>query len=191
MFHSSEFLLSIYGFTLSNASNHYLQKKKIVVKISIIVVLSAVVLSCKTTTYYISRHGEKAGGGGSDPSLTPEGERQAAALGDYLKGKNIGAVYSTNYLRTKATAKPTADEHHLPVRLYGATASGALVDSLKAANKKNVLIVGHSNTVDDLVNRFVGTNAVTDLPDSEYGTLFVVRKKKGGYSFEKVKVERR
>lgn len=158
-------------------------------KLFILFVLSVALSSCKTTTYYISRHGEKAGGNSSDPPLTSEGERQAAALGDYLKSKSIGAVYSTDYLRTKATAKPTADEYNLAVHIYGATASAILVDSLKAANKKNVLIVGHSNTVDDLVNRFVGTNAVTDLPDNEYGSLFIVRKKKSGYRLEKVKVE--
>lgn len=151
----------------------------------LIVLLCLSVLSCKTTTYYISRHAEKANAT-TDPPLTATGEGQAIALRDCLKGKKISAVYSTNFLRTKATAKPTADFYNLGVNIYNPAQGTALVDSLKANNSRNVLIVGHSNTVDDVVNRFVGTNAVSDLSDSEYGSLFIVRKKGSGYRFEKV-----
>lgn len=122
----------------------------------------------------------------SDPPLTADGERQAQALRNYLKGKKIGAVYSTNYVRTKATAKPAADAYNLPVNIYNVASSAALVDSLKAHNKKNALLIGHSNTVDDLVNRFVEGAAVTDLPDNEYGSLFIVKKKRSGYRFKKL-----
>lgn len=166
------------------------QKIKIVVKLFVYCLAAVCLLSCKTTTYYISRHAEKAGGMSGDPPLTPQGEQQAIALRDYLAGKKIGAIYSTAYLRTKATAGPTADAYSLPVNNYSATAPNVLVDSLKANNKRNVLIIGHSNTVDDLVNRFVGTVAVSDLPDSEYGSLFIVRKKGSSYRFEKNKVIR-
>lgn len=146
-------------------------------------------LSCKTTTYYISRHMEKGGTTmTADPPLTAQGEAQAIALRDYLKGKKIAAVYSTNFIRTKSTAQPTATQYNLPVNIYTASGGNALVDSLKVSNTRNVLIVGHSNTVDDLVNRFLGTSTVTDLPDSEYGSLFIVKKKGSGYRFEKVKV---
>lgn len=164
------------------------QKIKIVIRSFLFLLLVCALLSCRPTVYYISRHAEKASTPPNDPPLTAEGEKQALALRDYLKGKKIGAVYSTNYLRTKATAKPTANEYGLPVTVYNVTAAAELVDSLKAGNKTNVLIVGHSNTVDDIVNRFVGTNAVTDLPDNEYGSLFIVEKKGNGYRYKKVSV---
>lgn len=144
--------------------------------------------ACKTTTYYISRHAEKAGTMATDPPLTPEGEKAALDLRNYVKGKKLVAVYSSNYVRTKATARPAADEHKVPVSVYNAQQSVALVDSLKAVNKGNVLIVGHSNTVDDVVNRFVGTNVVSDLPETEYGSLFIVKKKGSGYAFQKISV---
>lgn len=152
----------------------------------LIAVVAISLSACTTTTYYISRHAEKAGGMSADPSLTTTGEQQAEALRSFLRDKKIGAVYSTNYLRTKATAQPAAADANMPVRLYNPAGGVALVDSLKSANRKNVLIVGHSNTVDDLVNRFVGSNTYSDLPDSEYGSLFVVKKQGDNYKAEKI-----
>ena len=145
-------------------------------------------VSCTTTTYYISRHAERAGTMSNDPQLTPEGEKQALDLRDYLRGKNIKGVYSTNFARTRATAKPTSDLYNVPVNIYYPAQGTNLVDSLKATNKNNILIVGHSNTVDDLVNRLTGTNSMTDLPETEYGSLFIVKKKGSSYSYEKIKV---
>jgi broad specificity phosphatase PhoE len=144
--------------------------------------------SCGTTTYYISRHAERAGGMGNDPQLTPEGEKQALDLKDYLKDKNIKGVYSTNFNRTKATARPTSEHFTLPVNIYNPQQANGMLDSLKANNKNNILIVGHSNTVDDIVNRLMGASTMTDLPETEYGSLFIVRKKGSNYSFEKIKV---
>lgn len=146
--------------------------------------------SCKTTTYYISRHAEKAGGMSSDSPLTPFGEKEAKDLQAYLKDKKIGAVYSTNFIRTRSTAQPTSDFFALPVTLYNPAKSAALADSLKAHNSRNVLIVGHSNTVDDLVNEFMGSHVMNDLQETEYGSLFIVQKKRGRYSFQKIAVPR-
>ncbi|HEY0039475.1 MAG TPA: histidine phosphatase family protein [Flavisolibacter sp.] len=142
--------------------------------------------SCKTTTYYISRHAERAGNMSNDPQLTAEGEKQALDLRDHLRGKSIKGIYSTNFARTKSTARPTSELYNLPVNIY--SQANTLIDSLKAVNKNNILILGHSNTVDDLVNRLTGTNTMTDLGDTEYGNLFIVRKKGSTYTFERIKV---
>jgi 2,3-bisphosphoglycerate-dependent phosphoglycerate mutase len=144
--------------------------------------------SCKSTTYYISRHAERAGTMSSDPQLTPEGEKQALDLRNYLRGKSINGIYSTNFARTKATAKPTSELFNVPVNLYNPAQANNIIDSLKSTNKNNILIVGHSNTVDDIVNRFTGSNTMTDLPETEYGSLFIVKKKGSSYTFEKIKV---
>ena len=63
----------------------------------------------------------------------------------------------------------------------------ALITRLKEF-KDNVVVVGHSNTVDDLVNKLTGRMDVPgDLPDSEYDNLFIVTKKGKKWLFERKK----
>jgi len=144
-------------------------------------------LSCKTTTYYVVRHAEKETATMSgDVPLSAAGKQRAEALKDMLLDKHIQTIYSTNYLRTKSTAQPLADALHVPVKLYNPADTG-FVPRLKNANSGNVLIVGHSNTVDDIVNQLEGQKVIPgDLPESEYGDLFIVKRKGNKYSFEKM-----
>jgi hypothetical protein len=45
--------------------------------------------------------------------------------------------------------------------------------------------VGHSNTVDDIVNKLCGEIKVpADLPDTEYDNLYIITKKGNRYKFE-------
>ena len=147
-------------------------------------------VSCKTTTFYIVRHGEREQGATmlSDPPLSAEGEKQALDLKIFLQNKNIKAVYSTNYARTIATAEPTRQFFGLTLKVYDPHKTDELVRELKAVSDGNVLVVGHSNTVDDVVNGLLGENKMSDLADTEYGNVFIVKKKGNSYSFERMKV---
>ena len=147
-------------------------------------------LSCKSTTYYIVRHAEKEQGTTmlSDPPLSTEGEKQAGDLQHFLQNKNIKAVYSTNYARTIATAEPTRKYFGVNLKIYDAQKPEQLVEELKKISDGNVLVVGHSNTVDDVVNGLMGESKMTDLPDTEYGNVFIVKRKGNSYSFEKIKL---
>ena len=147
-------------------------------------------LSCKSTTYFIVRHAEKEGGSTmmSDPPLSAEGGKQAADLKAYLQNKNIKTIYSTNYARTIATAEPLRIALGLTLKTYDPRKNEQLVEELKKISDGNVLVVGHSNTVDDVVNGLLGTTQMTDLADTEYGNAFIVKKKGNTYSFERVKV---
>ena len=148
--------------------------------------------SCKTTTYYVARHAEKEGGGtmamAADPPLSAEGQKQALDLKNFLTNKNIKTIYSTNYARTIATAEPTRLLYGVTLKTYDPRKNDQLIQELKAISDGNVLVVGHSNTVDDIVNGLMGISKLTDLPDTEYGSLFIVKKRGNKISFEKVKV---
>ena len=148
--------------------------------------------SCKATTYYIVRHAEKEGGNTmamtADPPLSAEGQKQAMDLKNFLTNKNIKTIYSTNYARTLATAEPTRQLYGVTVKIYDPRKQDRLVEELKKISDGNVLVVGHSNTVDDVVNGLMGTSQMTDLPETEYGSMFIVKKKGSSYSFEKIKV---
>jgi len=143
-------------------------------------------LSCKTTSYYVVRHAERESSNTmtSDVPLSEAGKQRALALRDLLQREGVKHIFSTNYLRTKSTAQPLADAIHLPVEIYDPRDTG-FVSRIKML-KGNILIVGHSNTVDDLVNGLGGEMLVSgDLPESEYGDLFIVRKKGKRLQFEK------
>lgn len=143
-------------------------------------------LSCRSTSYFVVRHAEKETATmSSDVPLSAEGKQRAEALKEVLLHKNIQSIYSTNYIRTKATAQPLAEAENITIQTYDPADTG-FVSRIKNTHTGNVLIVGHSNTVDDIVNQFMGAKIIAgDLPDTQYGDLFVVKKKGKKYRFEK------
>ncbi len=71
---------------------------------------------------YFARHGDKASGDyfspllrHQDEPLTEEGIRKAKALGEYFAGREIGAVYASQYLRAGQTAQYVAERKGLEV----------------------------------------------------------------------------
>lgn len=54
-----------------------------------------------------------------DPGLTPEGRRQAAMLGDWVKGEPVEAIYASPTRRTRETAAPLAQALGLEPTLDG------------------------------------------------------------------------
>ena len=124
----------------------------------IFIVIAVLFSSCATTTsYYIVRHAEKDAGTTMTPGtvktndvpLSEQGAKRAEALGRQLQGKKIKRIYSTNTIRTKSTAEPLSKLIGVPISVYNAVDSGFL--QLLQNSKENLLVVGHSNTVDDLV----------------------------------------
>lgn len=151
-----------------------------------------VLFSCKNTTYFVVRHAEKESSGTmmmqSDPPLSAEGEKQAEDLKIFLQNKQIKTIYSTNYARTVATAEPIRQHLGVNIRTYDPRQNDKLVEELKKISDGNVLVVGHSNTVDDVVNGLLGNNGMRDLADNEYGNVFIVKRKGNTYSLVQVKV---
>jgi broad specificity phosphatase PhoE len=145
----------------------------------IILIFAVFLISCKTTKYFIVRHAEKETTNTmtSDVPLSEAGKQRALALKDLLRNEKLSQIYSTNYIRTKTTAQPLADALALAIQTYNPSDS-AFVKRMRSIPNANILIVGHSNTVDDLVNNISGERLIAgDLPDTQYGDLFIIRKK--------------
>jgi len=145
--------------------------------------------SC-SQTFYIVRHAEKESANSSgammsnDPGLSDEGKHRAEALKETLKGKKIRHIFSTNTIRTRSTAEPLRALLNLTTETYQPIPDQIFIDRLLSL-KKNVLLVGHSNTVDDVVNKLCGAIKIpADLPDTAYDNLFVIRKKGKRLVFE-------
>ncbi len=142
----------------------------------LLMLLAVLVFTGCSTEYYIVRHAEKAATPASDPLLSPEGIQRAAALRTLLKKKSIKQIFSTPTQRTMLTARPISEALGIPVQSYGPVPDATFIQKIKA-DKKNTLIVGHSNTVDDLVNGLIGANALQDLPESVYSKMYVVKQR--------------
>ena len=150
--------------------------------------------SCGSVKYYIVRHAEKeipsAGTTMStpnDPPLSATGRVRAIELREELKDKGIMYIYSTNTTRTISTAQPLNElRGATKIELYNTKDSlDQFIQMLKEIKKGNSLVVGHSNTVDDIVNKLCGEIKIPkDLPDSEYDNLYIVTKKGKRMKFE-------
>src|SRR5258705_13974818 len=111
--------------------------------------------ACSSPRYFIVRHAEKAilqrdsaGMMSNNPPLSEAGKVRSFVLRDELAHKKIRHIYSTNTLRTTSTAEPLSNSKGLPMKFYSNV--DTLVNLFRSF-KGNVLIVGHSNTVDDIV----------------------------------------
>lgn len=156
----------------------------------VFVLVAILFSSCTTTTYYVVRHAEKDAGTTmtattvktSDVPLSVEGEQRAEALKKMLTNKSVSQIWSTNTIRTRATAQPYANNVRKEISLYSNDSLQHYISIWKDLSSGSILIVGHSNTVDDIVNALKGEKVLQDLPDSQYGDLFVIQKKKGPFN---------
>ena len=122
-------------------------------------------------TIYVMRHLQKAAG--DDPPLTAEGTNNANLVADQLGKAGIEAVFATATRRATQTGEPLAKRVGTTVTPYDPRNVPALVESVKAV-PGNVLVVGHSNTVPDLVAAFGGQKPAP-LTEADYGTIYVVK----------------
>lgn len=122
-------------------------------------------------TVYVVRHLQKATG--DNPSLTAEGAAGAQRIAELLAAKGVTAVFATATLRAEETAAPLAKRLGISVTHYDPKNPGGLAAQL-ASVKGAALVVGHSNTVPDLVAAFGGTRPAP-LTEQDYGTIYVVR----------------
>jgi broad specificity phosphatase PhoE len=121
---------------------------------------------------FIVRHAEKASTGGKDPDLSVEGQKRAAALAQILKDSQITSVFVTEFKGAQETAAPTARAAHVSPAVIPANDIGALVEKLRALNG-NALVVGHGNTIPDLL-KALGIATSVSIPEDDYTEIFVV-----------------
>lgn len=131
----------------------------------------------ETTTYYLIRHAEKNMKNPKDtnPSLSEEGRQRALDWVQAFKDIELDEIYSTQFKRTQETVTPVAVAKHLKIKPYGGE-NPPLQEMLKTATGKNILIVGHSNTVSEIANTIIGEEKFTPLSDDTYDLLFILVK---------------
>ena len=129
------------------------------------------------------RHAERADGGPiagqmtppsqQDPPLSGAGTQRAARLATMFADAGIKAIFATEFRRTQETAAPLAAKLGLKVQSMIAKDHPALVKRLQSVHANDiVLIVGHSNTIPQVI-RLLGGPAVT-IADDDYDSIFVL-----------------
>ncbi|WP_229411241.1 MULTISPECIES: histidine phosphatase family protein [unclassified Massilia] len=127
--------------------------------------------AAEPATIYLVRHAEKMAGG-KDPDLTPQGRLRAQHIAAILRRAGITAIFSTPTARTRQTAAPLAAQTGLGVQIYDPHAPKALVEKVRALNGA-VVVVGHSNTLPELVSLFGGAPG-SEIGDDEFDRLYLL-----------------
>lgn len=158
--------------------------KNFILLLVFIFILGACSSPNQPKTIYIVRHAEKQLVG-NDPELAYAGGVRAQKLAQILENQTIEHVFSTDYRRTRATVEPTATAAAVEIQSYDPKNHDALVEQLRKL-EGNVLVVGHSNTVSQLANYFVGDGEkFADLTDLEYEFIYVVTLESNSSSVER------
>jgi broad specificity phosphatase PhoE len=139
-----------------------------------------------TTTVIVLRHAEKALGTIEDPPLSPEGEQRSERLallfGERTGAGHLDAIYVTNTRRTQQTAAPLAARLHLtPVVMPIADVAATASRLLREHRGGTVLVLGHSNTLPELVRELSGKQ-IEPIPDDDYGEIYVLSVPRFGHS---------
>ncbi len=157
------------------------------------------------TTVLVVRHAEKADAPPPppppNPPLTMAGQARAQALVNVAGDAGVAAIYATEWCRTAQTAHPLAEHLGLSINVQqnmilddalaecdppinvlvnGLAAeidtAAELVDLVLTQHRGGVVfIVGHSNTVPQIVEE-LGATPIAPIDEDEYDNLFIVTK---------------
>ena len=139
----------------------------------------------KVTTVFLIRHAEKLTTPPGDPSLTASGKARAESLTRILSKAGIKAIFTSQFQRTKETARPLAQALRItptvvPIQVDPSDPNKVtdqsikdLVDRINQHSGEAVLVVGHTNTIPAVI-RTLGGDAIATIPETEFDNLFVV-----------------
>lgn len=149
-------------------------------------------LAAGPTTVILVRHAERAAEPAGDPGLTPAGEQRAQALAAALKDAGVGAIVTTQFQRTRLTAKPLAEALGVGAEVIearGAMHPQEVARAVLARHAgKTVVVVGHSNTV-PAIAAALGAPSPDAITDATYDNLFIVTVPAGGGTATIVKAQ--
>ena len=131
---------------------------------------------------YVTRHYDTPAGE-TDPDLTPPGKARAEKLNAWFYGRTLKAIFVSDFKRTRQTAAPLAASLGVTPETYDPRDTPAIVARAKAPGGP-VLIVGHRNTLPEIVAR-LGRKRPGDLKHEDFGDLWTIE----GGATEHMKIE--
>lgn len=137
------------------------------------------------TTVFLIRHAERADEPRQDPPLTEKGTARSQDLARLLSAAGIKAIYTSQYARTKLTAEPLAKQLGITPtalslklnpsnpRQIAEESTKETVDKILSHGGGSVLVVGHSNSIPDVI-KMLGADAAPTIDEKKFDDLFVV-----------------
>ena len=150
-------------------------------------------------TVILVRHAEPALQPPDDPGLSPAGAKRAQDLAAALRDAGVTSILTSLFRRTRETAQPLARQLGIapdaaPIlldrgRITPETLAGH-VRTLAAGVQRRpggvILIVGHSNTIPDLIFALGGPR-LADICEPVFDNLFVLTPAGGKWSFTRAR----
>ena len=132
-----------------------------------------------TTTIIFVRHAEQTSHDEADPSLSDKGRVRVAELTRQLADADvvagIAAIYTTSYNRPIETAEPLSEQLDLPISIYDANDTETVLDEILKNHKgKIILVVGHSNTVPELIANLGASKKVPPIERNEFDNIYII-----------------
>jgi len=153
-------LLGLFLFTLAN-NNLFAQHRKL--------------------TVILLRHAEKDISEGADtanPELSAAGNLRAQKLVEIINKYQPDAIYSSNYIRTRATVRPLARTRRMMTQIYDPRNLNQMRDLIVSGKIKRIVVVGHSNTTPALANLLIKQDKYKNLAESEYDKIWIIKIKR-------------
>lgn len=136
-------------------------------------------ISSTETVCILLRHAEKENVG-TDPDLTSAGKLRAEELKRLLGNVHVDNIYTTAYNRTRQTAIPLAESKGIVIKEYAPAATFAatqlFINNILAQNQgKVVVIVGHSNTVPEMVKVLSNNTLNVTISETQFDNIFITK----------------
>ena len=139
----------------------------------------------KPTTVFLVRHAEKEEVPKQDPPLKKEGVLRSQELARLLGSAGVKIIITSQFARTKQTAEAFASKAGLTVtsislksnptnpRLIAEESTAEVVNKILERPGENVLLVGHSNSLPDVI-KMLGGDVVPTIDERKFNDLFIV-----------------
>jgi broad specificity phosphatase PhoE len=132
----------------------------------------------RNLTVILVRHAEKDVSPTADkqnPELTADGKTRAEKLVKTAGKYKPKAIFSSNFIRTRDTAKPLAAKRELEIQIYDHRNLQAIAELIMSGKYKKIFVVGHNSTTPALANLLIGSEKYKPLLESEYDKMFVIK----------------
>ena len=141
-------------------------------------------------TFILLRHAEKdlsEDPEAANPELSAEGKSRAERLIKIANKYKPDAIYSTDYIRTRATVAPLARRGRYMTLIYDPRSLNKFAEEIMSGKLKRILVVGHNTTTPALANLLIKENKYKTLAESEYDKIWIIKVKKNKKKPNKVK----